>query len=129
MVHRAFVKYFLPGYSGTRDISPLLIFIGNIKDNLWSIDLLGCVSIFLRSHWVMVVMYVFIRRLIGFGVKRININGVSVFRMLIRAIALRHCRNISFPSTIRCFTFTVDSPSCVSLRLKRLVSSIYPVSH
>jgi hypothetical protein len=31
-------------------------------------DLFRCESILLRSHWVMLVMDVFTRRLIGFGV-------------------------------------------------------------
>jgi hypothetical protein len=47
-----------------------LSFIGHIKDSLWSVDLFRCESILLRSHWVMVVMDVFTRRIIGFGVER-----------------------------------------------------------
>ena len=45
-------------------------FIGHVKDSLWSVDLFRCESILLRSHWVMVVMDVFTRRIIGFGVER-----------------------------------------------------------
>jgi putative transposase len=40
-----------------------------------------CGSIQLRSHWVMLVMDVFTRRIIGFGVKRADIDSVSVWRM------------------------------------------------
>ena len=39
------------------------------------------------SHWVLLVMDVYTRRLIGFGVERANIDGVSVCRMFNRAIA------------------------------------------
>ena len=48
-----------------------LSFIGHVKDSLWSGDLFRCESILLRSHWVMVVMDVFTRRIIGFGVERL----------------------------------------------------------
>jgi len=41
-----------------------------VKDSLWSVDLFRCESILLRSHWAMVVMDVFTRRIIGFGVER-----------------------------------------------------------
>jgi hypothetical protein len=36
-----------------------------MKDSLWSVDLFRCESILLRSHWVMVVMDVFTRRIPG----------------------------------------------------------------
>src|SRR5450759_3385055 len=55
-----------------------LSFIGHVKDSLWSVDLFHCESILLRSHWVMVVMDVFTRRIIGFGVERAGLCGVSV---------------------------------------------------
>src|SRR5450759_1103801 len=58
-----------------------LSFIGHVKDSLWSVDLFRCESILLRSHWVMVVMDVFTRRIIGFGVERADLCGVSVCRM------------------------------------------------
>jgi transposase InsO family protein len=58
-----------------------LCFIGHMKDSLWSIDLFRCESILLRSHWVMVVMDVFTRRIIGFGVERADSCGVSICRM------------------------------------------------
>ena len=37
------------------------------KDSLWSIDLFRCESIVLKSHWVMVVMDLYTRRIIGFA--------------------------------------------------------------
>ena len=46
-----------------------------------------CESILLRSHWVMVVMDVFTRRLLGFGVEPAPVDGISVCRMFNQAIA------------------------------------------
>jgi putative transposase len=43
--------------------------------------LFRCESILLRGHWVLVVMDVFTRRIIGFGVERANIDGISLCRM------------------------------------------------
>ena len=42
--------------------------IGHAKDSLWSVDLLRCESILLKSHWMMVVMDQYSRRIIGFAV-------------------------------------------------------------
>jgi hypothetical protein len=54
-----------------------LSFIGHMKDSLWSVDLFRCESILLRSHWIMGVMDVFTRRIIGFGVERADPCGMS----------------------------------------------------
>ena len=64
-----------------------LTLIAQSKDSLWSVDLFSCESILLRSFWVMVVMDVFTRRIIGFGVERADIDGISVCRMFNHAIA------------------------------------------
>src|SRR5262249_2669134 len=64
-----------------------LSFIGHLKDSLWSVYLFRCESILLRSHWVMVVMDVFTRRIIGFGVERDDLFGASLCRMFNRIIA------------------------------------------
>ena len=64
-----------------------LTFLGHTKDSLWSIDLLRCESILLKSHWVIVIMDQFSRRIIGFGVHAGNVDGVSLCRMLNAAIS------------------------------------------
>ena len=64
-----------------------LTFFAQAKDNLWSVDLFRCESILLHSHWVLVVMDVFTRRIIGFGIGGEYIDGPSVCRMLNQAIA------------------------------------------
>jgi putative transposase len=86
VVRRVLAKHYRPEDSGTNGPS-WLTFIGHTKDSLWSIDLFRCESILLRSHWVMVAMDVFSRWLIGFGVERDDIEGVSVCRMFNYAIA------------------------------------------
>ena len=55
--------------------------IGHAKDSLWSVDLFRCESILLRSHWVMVVMDQYTRRIIGFGVHAGNVDGPVLCRM------------------------------------------------
>ena len=79
MVRRVLAKHYRPG-AGT-DGPSWLSFIGHVKDSLWSVDLFRCESILLRNHWVMVVMDVFTRRIVGFGVERADLCGVSVCRM------------------------------------------------
>lgn len=67
VVRRVLEKHYRPDGSGSNGPS-WLTFIAHTKDSLWSVDLFRCESILLRSHWVMVVMDVFTRRIIGFGV-------------------------------------------------------------
>ncbi len=86
VVRRVLAKHYRPGDSGSSGSSWLTL-VAQAKDSLWSLDLFRCESILLRSYWVLVVMDVFTRRLIGFGVERANIDGVSVCRMFNRAIA------------------------------------------
>jgi transposase InsO family protein len=66
-----------------------LTFFAQTKDSLWSVDLFRCESITLRSHWVIVVMDLFTRRIIGFGIGIGGeyIDGPSVCRMFNQAIA------------------------------------------
>jgi len=63
-----------------------LTFIGHTKDSLWSCDLFRCESAMLKTHWVLVVMDQFTRRIIGFGVQRGIVDGVALCRMFRRAI-------------------------------------------
>jgi len=88
VVRRVLANHYRPGSSGTNGPS-WLTFIGHVKDNIGSLDLFRCESILLRSHWVLVVMDVFTRRLVGFGVERANIDGGSVCRMFNHAVAGR----------------------------------------
>ena len=55
-----------------------LTFLGHNKDSLWSVDLFRCESLILKSHWVMVVMDQFTRRIIGFAVHAAVLDGPTV---------------------------------------------------
>jgi putative transposase len=63
------------------DATTWLALIGDMKDSLWSVDLFRCESIVLKSYWVMVVMDLFTRRLVGFGVEPADLDGVAACRM------------------------------------------------
>ena len=58
-----------------------LTLIGDTADSLWNVDLFRCESIVLKSYWVMVVMDLFTRRIVGFGVAPTHVDGVAVCRM------------------------------------------------
>ena len=70
-----------------------LTFLGHTKDSLWSIDLFRCESILLKSHWVLVVMDQFTRRIIGFGVHASDVDGIALCRMFNTAISTRGTPN------------------------------------
>ena len=63
-----------------------LTFLGHMKDSLWSCDLFRCESATLTTHWILVVMDQFTRRIIGFGVHRGTVDGAALCRMFYHAI-------------------------------------------
>ncbi len=63
--------------------------MGHTKDSLWSIDFFRCESILLNTHWVLVVMDQFSRRIIGFGVHAGDVDGVALCRMFNTAISTK----------------------------------------
>ena len=85
VVRRILFQYYRPA-SGGAGLYWLSV-IGQARDSLWSVDLFRCESILLQSYWVMVVMDIFIRRIIGFGVAAANLDGPAVCRMFNRAVA------------------------------------------
>ena len=69
-----------------------LTFIGHMKDSLWSrdavpVDLFRCESATLKSHWVMVVIDQFTRRIIGFAVHSGDCDVVAYCRMFNEVIS------------------------------------------
>ena len=69
-----------------------LTFIGHMKGSLWSrdavpVDLFRCESIALKSHWVMVVLDQYTRRIIGFSVHAGDCNVVAYCRMFNKVIS------------------------------------------
>ena len=85
IVRRILIQHYRPVPGG--DGPSWLTVIGHAKDSLWSVDFFRCESILLKSYWVMVVMDVFTRRIIGFGVGLANLDGTVICRMFNRAIA------------------------------------------
>lgn len=81
IVRRILAKYYRPS---PRDNGPSwLTTLGHSKDSLWSLDLFRCESILLKSHWVMLVMDQFSRRIIGFAVHNGDVDGATLCRMFI----------------------------------------------
>ena len=73
---RILAEHYRPG---SDDNGPSwLTFLGHTKDSLWSIDLFRCESILLKSHWVLLIMDQFTRRIIGFGVHAGDVDGAAL---------------------------------------------------
>jgi putative transposase len=85
VVRRILIRYYRPLPGG--DGPSWLTVIGHAKDSLWSVAFFRCESILLKSYWIMIVMEVFTRRIIGFGVAPADLDGPVVCRMFNRAIA------------------------------------------
>ena len=88
VVRRVLEKHYRPEPDSGHGPS-WLTFIGQLKDSLWSIDLFRCESILLNTHWVLVVMDQFSRRIIGFGVHAGDVDGVTLCRMFNTAISTK----------------------------------------
>jgi transposase InsO family protein len=57
-----------------------------MRDSLWSIDLFRCESATLKSHWVLLVMDQYTRRIIGFTIHVGIVDGPALCRMFNRAV-------------------------------------------
>ena len=64
-----------------------LTFLGHSKYSLWSVDFFRCESLILKSHWVMLVMDQFSRRIIGFAAHGGALDGSVVCRMFNRIVS------------------------------------------
>jgi putative transposase len=84
VVYRVLSKHYRPASGGNGP--SWLSFIGHTTDSLWSVDLVRCESIVLRSYWVLVVMDQFTRRLVGVGVQHGAVTAADVCRMFNAAI-------------------------------------------
>jgi len=85
VVRRVLVKHYRPppGDGGPSWLTVL----GRSKDSLWSVDLFRCESVLLNTHWVLVVMDQFMRRIIGFAAHAGDVDGPALCRMFNRVIA------------------------------------------
>jgi len=85
VVRRVLAKHYRPepGVHGPS----WLTFLGHSKDSLWSVDLFRCESLILKSHWVLIVMDLFTRRMIGISVHAGTVDGPAVCRLFNEAIS------------------------------------------
>ena len=88
IVRRVLAKHYRPMHDD--DGPSWLTLPGHTKDSLWSIDLFRCESILLKSHWVLVIMDQFTRRIIGFGVHAGDVNGVILCRLFNTSISTQN---------------------------------------
>jgi len=89
VVRRILAHHYWPGRDAAGPSWPT--FLGHMKDSLWSIDLFRCESATLRTHWVLVVIDQYTRRIIGFGIQAGAVDGVALCRMFNRAIRGQGC--------------------------------------
>ncbi len=85
VVRRVLARHYRPESGGGGP--SWLTFLGNLKGSLWSVDMFRCKSLTLRSHWVLLVMDQYTRRIVGCGVHAGVLDGVAVCRMFNSAIA------------------------------------------
>ena len=79
VVRRVLAKHYRPDPGSNGPSWPT--FLGHSNDSLWSVDLFRCESLILWSHWVMVGMDQYSRRIIGFAVRAGVLDGTAVCRM------------------------------------------------
>lgn len=76
IVWRVLSKHYKP--TSDDDGVSWLTFIGHMIDSLWSVDFFRCESIVLKSHWIMVIMDQYTRRIIGFAVHPGDLDGITI---------------------------------------------------
>ena len=74
--------------------------------------MLGLCTLLLKSHWVLVVMDQYTRRIIGFAVHVGDVDGVMLCRMFIGCSRDNRFHGISAPTMNGCFDFTDGKPTC-----------------
>ena len=107
-----------------------LTLLGHTKDSLWSIDLFRCESILLKSHWVLVVMDQFTRRIIGFVVHTGDVDGVALCRMFNTAISTQGAPRYLSSDNDPLFRYHRWQANLRILEINKIKSIPYtPVSH
>ena len=107
-----------------------LTFIGHMKDSLWSIDLFRSESIHLKTHWIMVVMDQFTRRIIGFSVHKGSVTGIELCCMFNRIISKKLLPNYLSSDNDPLFHFHQWQANCRILDIEEIKSVPYvPTSH
>jgi hypothetical protein len=122
-VRRVLSKHYRHGGAGRDNGPSWLSMLAHTKDSLWSVDLFRVESILLRTHWVLLVMDVYTRRIIGIGVEAMGVDGPSLCRMFNHVIADQGLpARLSFDHD-PLFAFTAGRPTCGSCKLNPCAAS------
>ncbi len=129
VVRRVLAQHYRPG-PPQGDGPSWLSFIGCMKDSLWSVDLFRCESVRLKTHWVMVVMDQFSRRIIGFTVRAGDIDGPALCQMFNQAVSRRGIPRYLSSDNDPLFTFQRWRVNLRILGIEEIKSIPYlPISH
>ena len=94
---------------------------------MWSVDLFRVESILLKSYWILVVMDVYTRRIIGFGVAAAHLDGIrSAGCSIVRSHGSLY-PGMFRRTIVRCFAFIAGAPTFGYLKSRR--SRPFPVPH
>ncbi len=128
VVRRVLAKHYGPRPGGGGP--SWLTFIGHAKDSLWSVDLFRCESIILKTHWVLVVMDQYTRRIIGFGVHAGDVDGMALCRMFNRAVSRMGAPKYLSSDNDPLFTYHQWEANLRILEIDELKTVPYtPISH
>ena len=128
IVWRVLNKYYKP-FSGNTGPS-WLSFVANMKDSLWSVDFFRCESMLLKSHWVMIVMDQFTRKIIGFSVHSGDLNGIAVCVMFNKIVSHKKTPKHLSSDNDPLFLFHRWKANLRTLEIEELKSIPYtPTSH
>ncbi len=90
-----------------------MTFLGHMKDSLWSVNLFRCESILLKSHWLLVVMDLYTKRIVGFSVHRGDVDGATLCFMFNKIACAWRIVNFRYKST----KFTAEKLALVILKV------------
>jgi transposase InsO family protein len=128
VVRRVLSKHYK---NNPEDIGPSwLTFIGHMKDSLWSIDLFRSESIHLKTHWIMVIMDQFTRRIIGFAAHKGPVTGIDLCCMFHKIISRKGLPKYLSSDNDPLFHFYQWKANCRILDIEEIKSVPYvPTSH
>ncbi len=128
IVRRILNKYYKPT---SNDCGPSwLTFLSHMKDSLWSIDLFRCESALLKSHWVLLVMDQFSRKIIAFSVKRGDIDGATLCWMCNKIVISKNTPDAISTDHDPLFRFNRWQANLRIMDIKEIKTIPYtPISH
>ena len=118
VVRRILAHHYLPEPSSGGP--SWLTLLGHMKDSLWSMDLFRCEWARLKTHWVLVVMDQYKRRIIASASMPVCLDGVALCRISTAPFeGTADCQSTSAPTTILFISFTNGKPICGSWRREK----------